>query len=92
MRTKTRPAFLSRAEEDRQNRILDAKLAARDLERQQQLDAAIAEHQASLTPAQAQQAATELARLDSIATEESIRREERLRQRRTIDSFSTYGT
>jgi hypothetical protein len=92
MRPKTRPAFKTAAMEAAENRALDARLAARDLESRQRLDAAIAESQAQKSPEQLASDAAELARLYVIATEESRLREERLRQRRTVDSFSTLGT
>jgi hypothetical protein len=87
-----RPVFITRAMEERQNRELDARLERQDRERQERLNATIAASQAQKSPEQLASDAAELSRLDAIATEESRRREERLRQRRTIDQFSTIGT
>ena len=76
-----RPAFKTREQEERENRALDARLARQDAERQQRLDSMIAEHQASLTPAQAQHAAAELAKLHAKAADESSRQREWLDRR-----------
>jgi hypothetical protein len=91
MRPKPRPAFKTAAMEAAENRALDARLAARDLESRQRLDAAIAADMASRTPEQTQAAEDHLARLYVVASDESIRREERLAQRRNANT-DTFGT
>jgi hypothetical protein len=57
----------------------------------QQLDAAIDRDLAARTPERIAQDNAELSRLDVVASDESIRREERLAQRRSANT-DTFGT
>jgi hypothetical protein len=91
MRPKTRPAFKTAAMEAAELAQLDARLSRQDAERRQQLDAQIAASMASRTPEQTQAAEDHLARIHAKAADESIRREERLAQRRSATN-DTYGT
>jgi predicted nucleotide-binding protein len=91
MRPKPRPAFKTAAMEAYELAQLDARLSRQDAERRQQLDAQIAADMASRTPEQTQAAEDHLARLYVVASDESIRREERLAQRRNANT-DTFGT
>jgi hypothetical protein len=93
MRPKTRPAFRTAAMEAAENRALDARLAARDLESRQRLDAAIAESQAQKSAVQLAAEAETWNRVLAEAADETRRQQEWLdRRRREQDSSLSLGT
>jgi hypothetical protein len=81
-RTKTRPAFKTAAQEAAENTALDVRLERQDAERQQLLNALIAESQAQKSPEQLASDAAELARLDAKAAEQRRQHDEWLDRRR----------
>jgi hypothetical protein len=89
-----RPAFKTAAQEAAENRALDARLAAQDLERAELLNALVAESQARKSPEQLAVETATQARLDAKAADERQQHQEWLQRRRAEreNAFSTMGT